>query len=314
MTSAPLLSILIVNWNSGSLLRACLDSIPRAEIPLEIIVLDNGSTDDSAAMVRSQFPEVELIASPSNVGFAAANNRAAQRARGEYFLLLNPDTVIPSGTLGALVDFGVQRPTVGAVGPKLLNADGTHQRSCWRGYPGLGMALSDALFLWKIPGLAWIQPSEYRPAELRTARPVDHLLGACLLIRRAAWEQVGPLDERYFLFLEETDWCWRARRAGWLIYYLPDVSITHYGQQSMRLAPRRNVPQFYKSYIWFDRAHHRRAILRAAALKSIIAVACALRISMWQLRARRATDALARARAAAMATGYWQTLTELTSY
>lgn len=309
----PALSILIVNWNARAFLQQCLASLPHAELPLDVWVVDNDSSDGSAEMVRAEFPRVNLIASDKNLGFAAGNNLAARRARGRYFLLLNPDTQVPRGTLTELIRFAEEYTEAGAVGPELRNADGSHQRSCWRGEPGLKMALADALYVWQIPFLASVIGAEYRVDELRAARAVDHLLGACMLIRRDAWAQVGALDEGYFLFLEETDWCVRARRAGWKIFYAPQVSVTHFGQESMRREPSRNLPHYYRSYLKFYRAHHHTPF-GARILKMIIALGCAIRIALWEVRAWRAQTDHRRMLAREMGQGYRQVLRELSTF
>lgn len=313
MSSSPAVSVIIVNWNAREFLRACLASLADQTIPLEIFVVDNASGDASVEMVRSEFPRVQLIASEKNLGFAKGNNVAATRAQGRYLFLLNPDTTVPPDSLTKLVAYADTLPECGAVGPELQNPDGSHQRSCWRSYPGLGMALTDAFYLWKMPWLPFANRSEFRPEELTQPRPVPHLLGACMLIRRTAWEQVGALDENYFLFLEETDWCFRARRAGWQVIYYPFVHIIHYGQQSMRQAPRKNIPQFYASYLRFYRSAHVANHAGVFALKSIIGMACLIRIGMWRERAARARDTAARETARAMTLGYQQTLSELGS-
>lgn len=311
--SEPSLSVIIVNWNTRAFLQQCLSTLPREELPIEVLVVDNASGDGSADMVRAQFPWVQLIASDKNLGFSSGNNVAARRARGTYLLLLNPDTIVPPGTLSTLVYFAETHPQCGAAGPELQNADGSRQRSCWRGAPGLKMALADALYLWRISLLgAWFG-SEYRADELQNARTVDHLLGACILIRRETWHAVGELDEGYFLFLEETDWCVRARRAGWAIFFVPEARVTHFGQESMRLAPSKNLPQFYRSYLKFYRAHHA-SPLGIGLLKGIIALGCEIRIGMWWLRAKRAQTAANQTLAHNMQAGYQQTIHELNSF
>ncbi len=309
----PTLSILIVNWNARAFLQKCLVTLPHDELPLEVWVVDNDSSDGSAERVRAEFPRVNLIANEKNLGFAAGNNLAARHARGRYFLLLNPDTQVPRGTLTELIRFADANAHVGALGPALRNADGSPQRSCWRGEPGLKMAFADALYLWQVPYLASVIGSEYRADELRAARPVDHLLGACMLIRRDAWAQVGELDESYFLFLEETDWCVRARRAGWEIFYAPHVAVTHFGQESMRREPSRNLPHYYRSYVRFYRAHHRTPF-GASILKLIIALGCVIRIALWGVRAQRAQTDHRRRLAREMGQGYRQVLRELRSF
>lgn len=342
MNGPVAVSVIIVNWNARDYLRHCLASLQAETLAsrtethsgnaaldltetatgegeadaggIEIFVVDNSSTDGSVEMVRTEFPKVHLLASAVNLGFAGGNNFAAKLAQGRYLFLLNPDTTVPPGTLHTLVAYADAHPEIGALGPQLRNPDGTHQRSCWRGRPGLGMALMDALYLWKLPWIPFVQQSEYRAEELQTARSVGHLLGAALMLRRAAWDQVGALDENYFLFLEETDWCLRAERAGWKIVYLPDAHIIHYGQQSMRQAPRKNIPQFYFSYLRFYRSSHGKDPVGVFLLKSIIALACVIRIGMWRERAVRARDAASRELARAMTLGYRETLRDLPSF
>jgi GT2 family glycosyltransferase len=196
------------------------------------------------------------------------------------------------------------------LGPRLNHADGSFQRSCWRGFPGLGMALADALYLWKIPQLPFARQIEFNPDHLSAPIEVDHLLGACLLIRRVTWEQVGGLDEHFFLFLEETDWCYRAKQAGWRVVYDPLVSLVHLGKHSVNQNPHRNLPQFYRSYIQFYRKHFSLAPFRLGLLKTIIAAAALVRIALWQMRALRQFGPAAR-QARAMQSGYGRVLREL---
>jgi GT2 family glycosyltransferase len=176
------------------------------------------------------------------------------------------------------------------------------------------MALADALYLWKIAWLPLAHASEYRDDELREPRTVDHLLGACMVIPRAAWNQVGPFNEDYFLFLEETDWCLRAQQAGLKNYYLPNTLVTHYGQASMRQEPRRNIPLFYKNYLRFYRTQHGEKAFGAYILKGIFALACLIRIGMWRKREARSSDDATRVLARGMSVGYRQTLSELGTF
>ena len=308
------LSIIIVNWNAGPVLEDCLRSLPAAlgSLPAEIWVVDNASTDGSPARIRQQFPDVQLQANTVNSGFAAANNQAASQAEGRYFLLLNPDTRLPAGALEALWRYAEAEPKIGVVGPRLNHADGSWQRSCWQGFPGLAMALSDALYLWKIPQLPLARRSELQPERLTAPIEVDHLLGACLLIRRETWLQVGGLDERFFLFLEETDWCYRAKHAGWRVVYNPQVSITHLGEHSVNQNPERSLPQLYRSTLQFYRKHDSQSVLRLTLLKTIIATAALVRIGLWQLRAMRQSGSGSH-QARAMRAGYGRVLRELPS-
>ncbi len=309
------LSIVIVNWNGRSFLTRCLQSLQAAcaGVSTETWLVDNGSNDGSLDLVRKEFPDVCLIANASNAGFARANNQAAERVRGRYLLLLNPDTWSPPGALADLVRFMDEHEEAAAAGPQLLNPDGTRQRSCWKEYPGLRMALSDALYLWKVPWLPLAQGTEYRADELKQARPVAHLLGACMLIRRSMWEQIGPLDQSYFIFLEETDWCRRARAAGYSVLFNPHIQITHWGQESVRQMPAENLPHYYRSYCHFYRKQRGNPPGGVLILKGLIALAAILRIAIWSGRNRRAANPAEHHLAQSMSAGYRRVLTELPS-
>lgn len=306
-------AIIIVTWNSCHVLGDCLNSIYAAakRATVDIWVIDNASSDGTVDYLHSAQPDVSVIANHANVGFARANNQAAFQSHSRYLLLLNPDTRLLPEALDQMVAYADSHTAIGVVGPQLLNPDLTIQRSCWRGYPGIGMAAIDGAYLWKVPWLSVAQRSEYRPHELLQPREVDHLLGACLLIRREAWEQVGPLDESFFLFLEETDWCWRARQQGWKIVYYPDAEVLHFGQHSMRQQPVRNLPHLYRSYCHFYRKYHPGALGGIMTLKAIIASAALVRIGLWTTRAAYSTKAISRKQAWQMVNGYRQVLRDL---
>ncbi len=312
----PDLSIIIINTNTRALLTKCLESLPTAcgSLAYEILVIDNASVDGSAESVRKHFSEVKLIVNNENVGYAYENNQAAREASGRYLLLLNPDTEASANSISGLVEYADRHTDIAVIGPRLLNSDGSHQRSCWRGYPGLSMALIDALYLWKLPWLPLTRFSEYRPNELLEPREVDHLLGACLLISRQAWLEIGPLNEHYFLFLNETDWCYRAKQAGWRIVYYPHVSIIHHGQQSIRQQPQRKLPLLYRGYCLFYRNHHSGSMIGLLSLKAIIAGASILRIGLWTFRILRSHTNDAREQGRKMVGGYFQVLRELPSF
>ncbi len=310
------LSIIIVNWNGGQVLANCLASLPAAlgQLHAEVWIVDNASHDDSLAHAARVYPQAHVIRNAANLGFAAANNQAAAHANGRYLLLLNPDTQTPPAALAHLVAYADAHPAIGALGPQLRNPDGSLQRSCWPTFPGLRMALTDALYLWKLPWLPWVRRSEYSPAQLTAPRPVAHLLGACLLIPRRAWDAIGPLDDRFFLFLEETDWCRRAGQAGWQIVYHPHIWLAHLGQHAMRQAPPNNLPHLYRSYTHFCRQQGA-GRLRILALKAIFVLAIGIRLILWSLRwlhvsaaARREAPTAQRTQAQAMLTGYWRVL------
>ena len=222
------LSIIIVSWNTRDLLLNCLESIYQEirtfpQLKIETWVVDNASTDDSVVQVREKYSAVKLILNQENVGFAGGNNQAIRQSSGRYVLLLNPDTVIKPNGLKALVEFMDSNPQAGAAGSLLLNPDGTLQTSC---YPALTLSRE----LWRLFHLDAVRLyGVYRMSDWDTnkAREIDVLKGASLILRKTALEQVGLLDDTYFMYTEDADWCWRARQHGFLIYYEPAARIWH---------------------------------------------------------------------------------------
>lgn len=244
------LSVIIVSWNVRDLLRDCLRSVIQGlspAVPHEIIVVDNASTDGSAAMVRAEFPTVTLLVNAENLGFARANNRGLCVSRGRYVVLLNSDTVVPAPALEALVAFMDAHPDAGAVGPRLLRPDGSVQPYAFGGDPTLGYLLRRG-----IRRLLFGRPLHDWATE--DVRPVDWVSGACLMVRREAIEQAGLLDENIFMYFEDNDWCLRIRRAGWRVYYDPQVAITHIGGQGLVRNPaaarayRESLRYFYRKH------------------------------------------------------------------
>jgi GT2 family glycosyltransferase len=309
------LSIIIVNWNSLLVLKDCLESLTRGidGFTAEVWVVDNASGDDSADYVRSAHPQVRLIANPNNLGFAAANNQAARLSGGRYLLLLNPDTIVPPGSMGRLLSYAEQNPKIGILGPKLEYPDGSPQRSCWCAFPGLKMAFEDAFYLWKLSWLPLTRSVECSEADLRHPLDVAHLLGACILVRREVWLAAGPLDEGFFMYLEETDLCLKAKQLGWRIVYDPDVTIIHLGQHSSHQVPERNLIHLYRSYVRFYRKHYSERKLGLLGLKTIIALASLLRIVMWKVRGLGVRAQDNREHCLKMMAGYQRVLKELPS-
>lgn len=249
------LSIVIVNWNTCDMLAKCLDSIFQTvrAFAYEIIVVDNSSTDGSVEMVRTQFPSVRLIENQQNVGFTQANNQALAASCGRYVLLLNSDTEVQPGALDAMVRFVDAHPAAGAAGAHLLNSDGSFQAS-HTDFPTLWR---ESLILSSL-GRALLRPSypSYGPEVEKGPQHVDYTEGACLLVRRQAVEQVGGLDEGFFMYAEEVDWCYRMKQAGWEVWYLPQVRIIHHGGGSSRQRKNRMEAELYRSRIRFFRKHH----------------------------------------------------------
>ncbi len=248
------LSIIIVSWNTADLLAQCLASVYAhpPQVSFEVLVVDNASTDDSVSMVRRRFPQVELLINGQNIGFARANNQAMERSRGEYLLLLNPDTEVKSNALQILVNWLDSQPQTGAVGPRTLNPDGSLQMSA---YPAPTLTGE----LWRLLHLDRLKPYGVYPMAtwpLDAPRPVDALLGACLLLRREVIAQVGPLDEDYFIYSEEIDLCYRLQTAGWQLYWLPTAQIVHYGGQSTRQVAAEMFLRLYQGKLLFFRKRH----------------------------------------------------------
>jgi GT2 family glycosyltransferase len=270
-----MISIIIVSWNTTQFLENCLASILEnpPTSPFENWVVDNASTDNSPRMVCEKFPQVHLVENRENVGFARANNQAIQRCKGKYILLLNPDTLVTSGALQALVDFLDKHPEAGAAGARMLQPDGSLQISS---HPRPTLARE----LWRLFHLDNFSPyARYPLAKWETNEPqeVDILAGSCLLLRKEALEQVGFLDEDYFMYSEEIDLCYRIQRAGWRMYWVPQAEVVHFGGQSTRQVPtemflhlyRSNAKYFHKHYGWLATQIYK-LILGIAALSRLM--------------------------------------------
>jgi hypothetical protein len=244
----PDLSIVIVSYNVRDLLEQCLKSVDGRQWSVissrlatdayvttsEVLVVDNASTDGSAAMVREVFPWVRLLENAENRGFAAANNQAFSETRGRYVLMLNPDTVVRPGALEVLIRFMDAHPRAGACGGRLLYGDGSPQHSAFA-FPTLAQVWLDFFPMnWRLTEsrLNGRYPRSWYARKLPFL--IDHPLGADLLVRRETSEQVGWLDDRYFMYCEEIDWCIRIKRAGWQIWCVPEAEIVHYEARSTR--------------------------------------------------------------------------------
>lgn len=224
------LSIIILNYKSKGLVRQCIKGL-RACAPRvshEIIVVDNHSEDGVEQILAERYPDVQFISSPINVGFGAGMNMGIQKAQGKYVMILNPDIVVFDGSVDALHEFMEAHPKVAIAGPKLLNPDKTVQLSCFR-FHKLFTPLYRRTPMGKLPW-ATKQLSEFlmkNDAHDRN-RPVEWLLGACMMIRKSVLEEIGRFDDRFFLYFEDTDLCRRAWEKGWFVYYVADAVMTHY--------------------------------------------------------------------------------------
>jgi len=273
------LSIIIVSWNTRLDLLRCLASI-WANPPtcsFEVLVCDNASKDGTAEAVRAEYPQVILKASNENLGFARANNRVASLAQGQFWLLLNPDTIVHPGALDTLVNYLSSQPRVAAVGPRLVNTDGSLQPSIER----LPSLFSE---WWRLFHLDRIYPvSQYSQAVLASQAPqqVEVLNGACLLLRADVVPPMGLFDEDYFVYSEEIDLCDRLGQAGWQLHWLPDAVITHaIGRSTSQVADHMFL-ELYRNKIKFFRK--RRSVLVGALYKFILFQASFARFAFGQV-------------------------------
>jgi len=258
---APLISVIIVSYNVKEYLQECITSIRKAlaGIAAEIFVVDNASDDGSTALVKERFPGVQLIANAENLGFAKANNLALQQARGRFLVLINPDTVTQEDTFSTLLDFMAAHPEAGMVGCKILNPDGTLQHACRRSYPTPWVAFT------RLTGLSFLFPKSrlfgrynltYLPED--EIASVEAISGSFMMLRRQAFEQVGLLDEDFFLYGEDLDWCYRIIEAGWMIYYVPTTKIIHFKGESSKQSRFDTLRVFYQSMALFVKKHFRK--------------------------------------------------------
>ena len=253
-----MLSIIIVNYNAGKLLERCLSSVyaQTKQIPFDVWVVDNHSTDTSVPMMRQSFPQVNLIENKKNVGFAKANNQAITKCTGDYILLLNPDTLVLQNAIEKVVDFMDANPTVGICGCKVLNEDRTLQLACRRSIPTPEVAF------FRLTGLSKLFPkskimAKYNLTYLDPDSPhqVDAVSGAFLMIRKKVIDSIGLLDERFFMYGEELDWCLRTKKAGWPVMYYPNAEIIHYKGECSKFNHRKAALEFYRSMYLFHKKH-----------------------------------------------------------
>jgi GT2 family glycosyltransferase len=254
--AADVLSIIIVSYNARKHLQDCLESLTTSppSTPHEIIVVDNASPDDSVAMVRSRWPNVTVIAQPENLGFAAANNAGIRASNRELLLLLNNDTVVPAGAIDSLVVRLFARPDVAVAGPRLVDGAGHPELSFGRmisPFNELRQKMVLALYRRGVAPVAkWIE------RETRREQLVDWVSGACLLVRRADAEAAGLLDERYFLYTEDVDFCAAIRAIGRHVLFTPATHVVHLGGRSRATIPDEGTRAYRRSQVAFYEKHH----------------------------------------------------------
>jgi GT2 family glycosyltransferase len=242
------LCIIIVSWNTKTYLLHCVESIfqKREGVPWGVVVVDNGSRDGSGTAVKKIFPAVHLIENDRNLGFSKAANQGLKMLSGRYALLLNPDTEVKDGAIEQLVSFMDGHPEAGVAGAQLLNSDGSRQNSI-ANFPSLATELLNKSLL------RWVFPKSFPGKERDYPEPVevDSVIGASMIVKREAMEKVGLLDEDYFLFLEETDWCYRLKKAGWKIYHVPQAEIYHFQGKSAQTEKKKARVEYYRSRYHF---------------------------------------------------------------
>jgi hypothetical protein len=251
------LSIVVVTWNAKAYVEECLQSLVNdKQILTEIVVVDNASSDGTPELVHRQFPEVKLIRNSQNLGFAKANNIGIRAASGTYLALVNSDVVVPPGCLGMLLSFMEAEPTVGIVGPQMIGSNGAVRRSCMR-FPSLTNSVCRAVGLDRFPTLSRLVGGQMM-AEFSHERiaNVEVLNGWFWMIRRAALDQVGLLDERFFIYGEDLDWCHRFRKAGWRLVFNPEARAIHYGGASSSAAPVRFYLEMQRANLQYWNKHH----------------------------------------------------------
>lgn len=246
------LSFIIVNWNTRQLLLDCIRSIAATVTGLthHIYVVDNGSQDDSVAAVRGQFPQVFVIENRENRGFAAAVNQALEKnsTNYQYSILLNTDTLLQNDAIPIMYAFMEHHKDAGIAGAQLQKPDGARQHS-YDNYPTLATELFNKSVL------RWLFPAKYPGKKMQATQPVEveSVIGACMMVRNTAIAEVGVLDEDYFFFFEETDWCYRMQKAGWKVYHVPDARVVHLGGQSKKMAPWQSQVEYCRSLYTFFR-------------------------------------------------------------
>ena len=278
------LSIVIVSWNTKDVLYDCLQSVysQPCRIEFEVIVIDNASSDGSVDMVESEFPQAKIIANTENRGFAAANNQGIAIAKGQYLLLLNSDTVVLDNAIAKTISFADVQPEAGVIGCRVLNGDSSLQPTCFM-FPSLLNLLMASIYLYKI-----FQKNRFFGRERmmwwnrNDVREVDVVDGCFMLVRHEAIEQIGIMDEQFFMYSEETDWCYRFKQAGWKVLFTPVAEIIHFGGQSSKQVAPQMILQLRGSILLFFKKHRPRFEYRIACF--LVLMFFVVRVPAWFIR------------------------------
>lgn len=274
-------SIIIVAWNVRQLLYDCLKSVyeQTEDIDFEVIYVDNASEDGSVEMVAEQFPQVKIIENEENEGFIKANNQGIEISEGRYVLLLNSDTIVLDYAVAKTFKFADQHPEAAVVGCKVLNPDGTLQRTCAMYHSLLNMFLSATYFYKIFPKSRFFGREAMTWWDFNDVKEVEVVYGCFSLVRREAIDQVGLMDPRYFVFGDDPDWCYRFSKAGWKIMFTPEPEIIHYGGQTTQKKADKFLLQLYGSNLIFMKLHRSRLSFPFARI--LTALFFILRVPYW---------------------------------
>jgi GT2 family glycosyltransferase len=254
-------SVIILNYNTCDLTLNAIASVyaSEASCSYEIIVVDNHSSDSSVTEIKSEYPDVRLIENPSNDGFAKGNNIGIKLAAGRYILLLNSDTIMRSDTLQTMVAFMDLNMSVGAAGCKIILPDGSLDKACKRGFPTPSASFYYAFGISKLfPNVPRFNQYQLGYLDPDQDYPVDCLVGAFMMVRKQVVDQVGMLDEEFFMYGEDIDWCYRIKQGGWQIHYYPYTQIVHHKGASSRRKPFKIIYEFHRAMYLFHRKHYQR--------------------------------------------------------
>ncbi|MFO8082444.1 MAG: glycosyltransferase family 2 protein [Armatimonadota bacterium] len=277
------MSVCIVSYNCRDLLAACLRSIEKqcGDLLVEVVVVDNASADGTVKMLQDEFPDVIAVASDENLGFAGGTNLAVEHASAETLVLLNPDTEVREGALERLAGFVQEHPEVGAAGPAVCGPDGRLQHTC-HAFPGLWLSLIGQLGLHRaFPRSRVFGAYEMTWWDHAEPRRVDWLSGVCIATTRKVWERVGPLDEDYFMYAEDVDWCYRLKQAGYDRWYLPGAEIMHHEAGSWADAPRDRILASHGANFRFFGKHY--GHLAEVAQRLLVMTGGMIRGSFWNI-------------------------------
>jgi GT2 family glycosyltransferase len=277
-------SIIIVSWNTRTLLEDSLKSIYKQtqDVTFEVIVIDNASTDGSAEMIKKNFPQAMLIENSENRGFAAANNQGIAISKGRYVLLLNSDTIVLDNAIEKTLSFADAHPESAVVSCRVLNPDRTLQPTCFM-FPSILNMLLSSTYLYKLfPKSKFFGRERMTWWNRNDIREVDVVTGCFMLIRLKAIQQVGTMDEQFFMYAEETDWCYRFKKANWKVMFTPVGEIIHLGGQSSRQKKAQMILQLRSSILLFIKKHKSSLVYTIACV--LVALFFFLRVPYWLVK------------------------------